>query len=404
MLLNNRLLASFLVRDPNISGPGDALHVTIRHGDKLFSKIFRDGGALKTVEELRAKALGSHDHVGYPGPLARITLYDIEETGTAGVVMCIDHAVIDASTGLMINEDFECALAGTPLAEHTDYKLWADSYFNQRTSAEAVAAVRWHGKALEDLGSHRKALWPPFAMPAGDPEPLLAEATQPSFEVPALTAFRRKHPHVTAPMILKTALALLNINRTGHTHALFCNYEASRASFPFLPRAVLARGSFEATDVSGPTIQLVVNLVGPKADDTVLSFLERMQENQSNLTKYAAAPLRQVMSSLGPAGAMVPEVIGHQIFNWAPGMGLTGTKPHAQLEMLKAENRPHVGLTVIAGLGGPDSCTFFLQVRGTSFTQEGFDGVARDLGRISRWLVAEENWGRPVTEYVAALQ
>lgn len=404
MFLNNRLLASFLVRDMGISGPGDALHVTIRHGDKLLSKIFQDGGSLRTVEELRAKAFGSHDHVSYPGPLARITLYDVEETGTAGAVMCIDHAVIDASTGLMINEDLERALAGAPLAEHSEYKLWADSYFNQRTSAEAAAAVRWHCKALEGLGSHRKALWPPFTMPVDDPEPTLAEAAQPSFEVPDLIAFRKTHPHIAAPMVLKAALALLNIHRTGHTHALFCNYEAARASFPFLPRAVLTRDLFEATDVSGPTYQLVVNLVEPRTDDTVVSFLGQMQETQSKLSKHAAAPLREIMSSLGPAGAMVPEAIGRQIFNWAPGMGLTGTKPHAHFEVLKAEDRPHVGLVVIAGLGGPESCTFFLRVRGTSFTQEGYDGIALDLKRITRWLVAEENWGRPVTEYVAALQ
>lgn len=406
MLLNNHLLASFLVKDPNISGPGDTLHVTMRHGDKLFGKIFKDGGALETVEELRAKALGSHDHVGYPGPLARITLYDNEETGTAGAVLCIDHAVIDASTGLIMTEDLERASAGAPLAEHTDYKLWADSYFNQRTSAAAAAAVRWHAKALEDLGSHQKALWPPFAMPVDDPEPMLAEATNPSFEVPALVAFRRKHPQVSAPIILKAALALLNIHRTGHTHALFCNYEAARTSFPFLPRAVHARGSFEATDVSGPTIQLVANLIEPKADDTVVSFLERMQDTQRHLTHHAAAPLRQIMASLGPAGALVPEVMGRQIFNWAPGMGLTGTAPppHARLETLKAENRPHVGLTVIAGLGGPASCTYFLQLRGTSFDGEGYDAIARDLEGITRWLLAEENWGRSVMEYGAALQ
>ncbi|KAI1855610.1 hypothetical protein JX266_000475 [Neoarthrinium moseri] len=408
LLKNNRMLASFLVADPDVLGSTDSLHVAIRHSKKLFDIIFEDGGNLKTVDELKCLALDYKDQVTYPGPLSRAVLYNIEETSEVGVVFCVDHATIDASTGLIFNADLDKALKSTsPLSEHVDYKLWADSYHNQRTSLEAKAATKWHVKRLEGLKDHRKALWPEFQMPKEADDYIVAsseeEAVYHNFDAPEIHEFRRQHPRITANIVIKTALVLLNLHRNDYTHALFANLEAARTTFPFLPKAVEATGHFEATDVSGPTIQAVINFVKFDPEETVISLLERVQEDQNNLTKYASAPLQEIISSLGDVGKIIPETIGHQIYNWTPGMGTTGTNPHENFTVLNSVIRNRLGLSWNAGLGGRNTDTFFTSVRGISFDREQQKTLVQDWEKITLWLLRRENWDVAVRGYDSSL-
>lgn len=406
---NNRIVASFIVSDKAALGSTDALHVLMHQNDKFFGKIFRDCGKVKSSEELRAKSLDYRDQVAYPGPLVRIDLYEVEETGTCGAIMNVDHAVIDASTGLIWRSDFDKSFEGTPsLSEHIDYKLWADSYFNQRTSAEARAAVKWHVQRLKDIGQHRTALWPPYVMPNDAQEYTVKsfeeDAMHYSFEAPAILEFRRLHPKITATVVAKTAFALFLANRTGHSHALFANYEAARTTFPFLPKILEATGQFEATDVSGPTMQAVMNAVEYRAEETVLEFLERMQQDQRDLTAHAPAPLRQIMSALGGDGDMIPEIIGHCSFNWVPGMGAYGTNPNQNFETISAIVRVRQGLSSNFGLGGPDGTTFFIDLRSVHFDMDGLRQVGVEIEKITQWLLSKENWSAAVGGHREALQ
>jgi hypothetical protein len=234
----------------------------------------------------------------------------------------VNHAVIDASYAQIWTEDLDRALGGsTKLQEHVDYKLWADSYYALRTSPEARAGTKWHIRRLKNIKSHEKALWPPTP-PRSKYDPSIQDGEDGvthSFEVPDVPALRREHHNLTAIVVLKAAFALLNIRRTGHTHALFSNLEAARTMFPFLPKSMESTGQYEAVDVAGPTIESVINLIEIKPAETVLEFLHRMQEDQTNLTKYASAPWREIMASLGKSGAMVAETTSTQIFNWVPG-------------------------------------------------------------------------------------
>ncbi|ETS75223.1 hypothetical protein PFICI_13707 [Pestalotiopsis fici W106-1] len=406
---NNRVVASFVVSDKEALGSTDALHVLMRQNDKFFDKIFRDCGSVKSSAELRAKSLDYRDQVAYPGPLVRVDLYDVEETGTCGVIMNLDHAVIDASSALIWRADFDKSFEGTPsLSEHLDYKLWADSHFNQRTSAEARAAVKWHAKRLKDVGQHRKALWPPYIMPNDAQEYTVKsfdeDALHYSFEAPSILEFRRLHPKITATVVTKTALTLFIASHTGHSHALFANYEAARTTFPFLPKILEATGQFEATDVSGPTMQAVMNVVEYRPDETVLQFLERMQKDQLDLTAHAPAPLRQIMSALGDDGNMLLEILGHCSFNWVPGMGTYGTNPNQNFETISSIVRVRQGLSSNFGLGGPDGTTFFIDLRSIHFDLDGLQEVAVELEEIVKWLLTKENWSAAVSGYTAALE
>jgi hypothetical protein len=191
-------------------------------------------------------------------------------------------------------------------------------------------------------------------------------------------------------------LALLNIKRTGHTHALFANLQADRATFPFIPKSMATLSQYEATDVAGPTIECVINLVEIKPDETVLQFLLRMQDEQNNLTKHASAPWRDIMTGLGSAGDLIPTITQSQIFNWVPGMGTTGTNPNENFKVLNAVARPAVGIAINGGLGGNESSTVFLHLRGDGLTIEEFELMARDLEKITCWMTEESHWNAPV--------
>lgn len=421
VVLNNRILASFLVWDSQALRTDDALHVVVKQNSKFFELIIEDGGSVDTIDDLKNMSL-HHPHPHYatlPGPLYRTLLFDVKETGSAAMVTSVHHAVIDASMGHIIQEDLDRALAGVyagaettgeilgHLIPHVDYKPWADSYFNLRHSVEARAATKWHLRRLSSLAQHIEAgaLFPPtLRTPVDKYNAALIEGDdciQFTFDVPDIHKLRREHQDIKAQVVVKSAVALMNAHRTGHTHALFTNHEASRTYFPFVPKAVmdLAPKQFEATDVSGPTYQNVTNLVEIQESETVLAFMGRVQEEQTLLTKHAAAPWREIMKGLEEGDKLIPKVISAQVYNWVPGLGTTGTNPHQHHELLNAIVRPHQGLSLNCGLGGPQNQTFIVQVRGDGFDRDGLRKVGEEVEAITRWLVSKEHWESAVGEF-----
>jgi hypothetical protein len=105
------------------------------------------------------------------------------------------------------------------------------------------------------------------------------------------------------------------------------------------------------------------------------------------------------MSALGESGNMIPTVTQTQIFNWVPGMGTTGTDPNPNFKVLNAVVRPQVGLAFNAGLGGKDSSTVFLHVRGDGMDSIGLLNMAVDLEKIAIWMMKKSHWDTPVGKF-----
>lgn len=406
-LTNNRMMASFLMWNSQAFGSDVALHVLVRHRKELFDRCITHVGNVKSVKDLENLAVKypHPEHSAVPGPLFHAMIAEIEETGRAGMVMSIHHGVMDASYGQLFFEDLDNALGGAQLEEHIDYKTWADSYFALRTSLDAKAATAWHVRRLRGLEKHGKALLPytgPHPNAKADYDLGAEHGFAYSFEAQGIPALRREHGHITAPIVVKAAVALHNILQNKQTHALFSNLEASRMRFPFVPKALgsLEGYEFEASDVAGPTIETVINFVEIKPEEHVLAFFERMQEEQNNLTKYAAAPLGDVMATLGDkAGPMLLEVLRSRIYNWIPGMGTTGTNPFANFERLNFIVKPDIGLAYNAGLGGKSANTVFLLLTGMAFDRPELQTIAEDLAKITKWLTAKEHWNSPIGKF-----
>lgn len=415
-----------MVWDPETLGSEVALHVVMKQSSKFFDLIFEDGGELETIADLERIA-AEHPHpdwVHFPGPLFRFLLYHIKETGGTAMAISANHAVMDASMMQLVTEDLDQAIAlaagGTMsaasmvarLPAHVDYKVWADSYYNLRTSSEARAATKWHVQRLASISTHVKT---GHLLPVRPQVTKVPDAAHFRFEVPGIHKLREEHPSISPAVLVKAAVALVDVQRTGYTHAVFHSLEAARAHFPFVPKSVLdhASGSsqFEAMDVSGPTFQMVVDVVeiDRGADETALGFLERMQADQRALTKHASAPLLEIIKGLDRAspgaGDVVPRLIGTPHFNWVPGLGQADQDASSHVKMVNAVNRSTTGCTYHAGLGGDKGQTIVVNVSGAGACDE---EAAALLGKktvaVVEWLVKRENWNAPVSSFTAALE
>lgn len=384
------------------------LHVVIRPGQKLFNLIFEDGGSVKTRGDLREQIplYPNSTRCQRPGLLAKVRLFNIEDTGTGGAILATHHTIVDAFMVQLLCDDLEkcLATADQPLRQHVDFKLWSDSYYSLRTSPEAAAAVEWHASRLRGLPSLDSTIWP------GMPPREVTEGgamMRRVFDAPGIRRLRADHGLMPAT-VLKTAQALLNVHRTGAAHAVFSNFEACRGGFPFLPQSMEALGHFDAADVSGPTFMSVINVLEVlRPGEGALGLLRRVQEDQEELTRYAAAPAQLIRDALGPKGHLMEEVVRSQWFNWSPGVGASIGDPYENIEVLNhnptKSSARGMGLGVRAGVGGPEGITYVVIVRTAILDENDAGRIADDLERLTMWLVDSENWDKPVSEILSTI-
>ncbi len=320
----------------------------------------------------------------------------------------VHHIVQDAWSTRLFYEDLELALS-RPLKElhpHVNYKAWADSYMALRHSPAATASVNYHAKRLSNLQLHKKALYPPAPVPrqaiTEDPDGLDC-----GFDAPGLLELKDAHPEMMAAVVLKAAMGLVNVNRTGYTYALFNNFEAVRTRFPFIPASLelLNPEAYEAANVNGPVMEGVCNLVEVRRSETAISLLMRMQAEQLELTRHAHAPMRRVIETLNAngtgAGDMMVETHRAQFLTWIPGF--LGDYEHIRVAQIAI--RCAVGLVVVAGLGGPTATTYMISMRWdvANYSREQTQVFVDDLKFAVLWLTTKKNWDAPVSKFLEEL-
>ncbi|KIN09004.1 hypothetical protein OIDMADRAFT_111398 [Oidiodendron maius Zn] len=402
MLRENHILPSFLVWHHSGLDSDVALHVTLKPSEAVYEHVLQDGGSVDTVDELQELA-SAHPHPEwtlFPGILFRVLIYNVKSTGTVGFIISVSHGVMDATYLARFQSDLDQALDGAipqALRPHVSYKLWAESYYSFRQSPQAVASVRWHTSYLNGLHDNLlKAQWPP--VPERGPFDASGSryglGARYSFEAPYLATLRKQYPQISVPIIVKAALALFNVYQTGHDHAIFSNVQAGRTAWPFMPESFSNDSKWglfdEATDVAGPLLQSVTNLVKVLRDESVIDMLHRLQADQQGLTQHAHAPWPDIEKALNKANestalsrdhrGLIRKIFTTQIFNWIPGMGaqVAGLRePFANFKILKSVTRWQVGLIIRAGVGGVKSDKIFLHLFGDGLEDAQMDDMAR---------------------------
>ncbi|KAK1522563.1 AMP-binding enzyme [Colletotrichum costaricense] len=423
-LLNQPIMCSFMVWSADWRGVNtktkDAFHVIMRPSAKYLDLAIQDGGVVRCLKDLEDIALGNTAEAHrfpapqqntFPGPLYRVMLFDVEETGTAAMVTSANHSISDHSAGQLFYDDLDRSVsmaasggltaAGiqAQLREYKDYQPYLDLGHALRSSSRATAAVNWHVDRLASLAKHvdAGALWPSptsWMQVSLDDHYRESHQVQHSFTMSALRSNPPSSMTVSTSTIVKAALALASASRSGYTTtkaatgrkfrvAVFSSVEAARLHYnPFLPKSVTdtdmpRRGKehgrslrWEAGDVAGPTVQIVCNVVEiPRCGsepETVSEFLRRMQREQELQTRHASAPWRAIMDKLEDPNSekrpwpLLPLVHGSLMFNWAPGLGESAPLSRSStddarlshfenMDMLKSVQKPRVGLVVSAG-------------------------------------------------------
>lgn len=121
-------------------------------GDDLM-KANQDSAQSATDDSLEAK----------PIPLFYVTIYHIEATQSAGFVVYSNHSTFDAHSILtFFMEDLGKALRDpmAPLSPRPSYNLFANTYYNHRTSVPAQLNLEYHAARLSGISERQSGLWP----------------------------------------------------------------------------------------------------------------------------------------------------------------------------------------------------------------------------------------------------
>lgn len=320
----------------------------------------------------------------------------------------VHHIVQDASSLRLFFEDLDQSLkapTATP-NPHTDFKAWEDSYQSLRYSPAATKAVNFHVKRLRDLYKHKSALYPPARLPrqanTGNPDGL-----DHSFDAPGLLGLKQDNPRISAAVVLKAAMALVNVHRTGMSHSIFCNFESGRDRFPFIPPALqaLAPDAFEASDVNGPVMQDVCNLIEVPQNETAMSFLNRLHDDQAEVTEHAHAPLTRVIKELNAqgngSGDALVSALNTQFTTWVPGM----LGDYEKIQVDKIAIRCAAGLVVVASIGGTNATTYVTSMRWdvANYSRQEASAFIRDVQSAVLWLTSPSSQNCSIAGFLQTL-
>lgn len=340
-LAHNPMLRT-IAAQPHDSAP---LHYIVRPSDRWLKLVITERQkAVATADELRTLCLNDQqlDFAAAPGPFFRAIIVPIEDGGT-GLVYQAQHSCFDGLSLPNLTDDLKAILSQGGNANtqpRTSHKLFADTLFLHRDSVQARVGTNFHIQRLKGISKLEKSFWPFQRAPEWfkgnfddvdnsliEARPLLdgrsgigMDGVTKRTRLPHLQKLKQEH-NLTAPGILKCALALLNVYYTKQKEAVFTNYEAGR-TWPFLEPWIADRLP-NTMDVNGPTLEAVLNIIPMKDEqkETCLHMINRVNEEQKLLTQHAHAPLFAIQKGLGDVdGSTLIDVMRGQIFNWLPGL------------------------------------------------------------------------------------
>ncbi|KAL8915756.1 MAG: hypothetical protein Q9172_006690 [Xanthocarpia lactea] len=387
--------------------------MVVRSSKRWFDLMIKDGGTLRTPEDLLSLDLScGEDRNSQPIPLFYITLCYIESTQSAGFVVYGDHSTYDAHSVLsLFAEDLTRALAnpGIPLPPRPKYNLFANSYYNYRTSVPAQLSLDYHVSRLHGLAEHRSGIWPVEsfrsvnAAPERSADHLLLKGNITN-GLNGITKHikidmsnnRYLTIHKIPQMIaIKAAIAIYNTQQTGHPYAFFSNLQMARA-YPFLDRQIADRLP-DVMDMPGATIEAPLDNLHLDPTQSLSSLLSTMHADQLAQTTRAQYPVGRLGESLPPVDAecLTQQIFGRQAFNYNP---VITPDPHAPLQNIQFAG--HANTSIMWWCGMVDAETVQMRITWNDEVLEQKDAeMAMDgFERNFKWIVDGRNWEKSVGE------
>ncbi|KAL8833927.1 MAG: hypothetical protein Q9176_007749 [Flavoplaca citrina] len=385
----------------------------IRSSKRWFDLMIKDGGTLKTPEDLLSLDVScGKDRNSQPVPMFYITLCYIESTQSAGFVVYGDHSTYDAHSVLsLFAEDLTRALAnpGRPLPPRPKYNLFANSYYNYRTSVPAQLSLDSHVSHLRGIAERRSGIWPTQSFRSVNAPPeRSADYLLLKGNITAGLSGITKHikidmtnnqyltvhkiPHMIA---IKAAVAIYSTQQTGCPYAFFSNLQMAR-SYPFLDPQIGDRLP-DIMDMPGATIEAPLDNLHLDPPKTLSNLLNTMHADQLAQTARAQYPVGRVAESLPPEDAfcLQQEIFGRQAFNYNP---VVTPDPNAPLQNIQFAG--HANTSIMWWCGMVDAETLQMritwndEVLGQEDAEMAMDGFEKNL----KWIVDGGNWEKEVGE------
>ncbi|KAK6541326.1 hypothetical protein TWF694_007145 [Orbilia ellipsospora] len=375
MLRSHPLLTSCYAR----TSVDQAFHVLLKQTDSNLRRMIVQSGSVKMKADLTAIPRSYDSFRGptaLPGPVTFIQIFNVEETGCAGAVLTINHVVIDATYVQMFLEDLNTIIGGGQPRKHVDYKIWAERTRSLRITPEASASFDWHLSHLESLHSVPRSIWPRSEVVVA--ANCVKHTCPLRFRCPGLSDLRKKYNNIAPSTVFKSAHALALVGMTGQSHAIFASAEAARSTLPFTPEDQSHLLKNEATDIAGPTWNMVYEVIEIKPQEKVLDLLSRVQSLQDQYTKYAVAPWTDILTRLGDAANIVENLAYAICFNWQPEQAGATQLAYENIDILETYFNSSGGFKVYCNIHGDEA---FIRLR----------GVDMDLSEIQKFLSKMEN-------------
>ncbi|QIW99655.1 hypothetical protein AMS68_005173 [Peltaster fructicola] len=442
MLEHHASLRSIAIRTAD-----ETLLVSIRPTDQWFRTALTSGHELVNKEELNQLYLNDPllDSAVEGGPMFKMHIASLREGGS-GVVVVGSHAVCDMSmTKLWIDDVFAQMTSQDSLMPHVSFFDYANAYHRYRHSTEASQGVDYWTRKLRCLGSlPEKTFWPAQRAPEffkghdggwrrldGRAARPIERNTSPSAKLAAQKGVRKvvrvtdiaklKAEHnVPVFMLVKAAIALTNVRRTGAKEAVFGTLNAAR-TWPF-------KGSYSTADrelysgnpldISGCTTEYVLDRVATNTTSSVVDFLQHVTQDEERNSAHVKAPVLRIIDTLRDplfeddqrtwlerdrdADAVLSS-IRRQSFNWLP------TPPSAHdsdggLQMTQLLTRMDNGLT-IGGFLADDKCSVVISLTWDAehLTYEEAELALHDLTELIVAMGDSANWNKTVDEMMALI-
>lgn len=419
-LSNHDILRTLAVRHGSLHHS----HVVIRPSSRWFELAIANAKSVGDLEDLRTLELSRPEHEHSTSstiPLFHITVSFVESQGTAAFIVYGNHSVFDATSLSMFLEDLQSSLinesAVIPL--RTSYSLFANAYYSHRASVQSQISLKHHVSRLRGIGKLRDALWPTScnsqvlegegishehdeSSPQKSCDRILYEGSISQgvrgftrrAKVTPLSKLQSEHK-VSHAVIIKTAVALLNVQQTGQSHALFANTQLCR-SWPFLERRI-ADFLPDAMDIPGPTIEYVFNKIAVHQEELVLGLLQRMQSEQDGLTEHARTPILALREQMGDEdGNMLVEILRRQFFQYAP---LLQSEKDSLVQLVDWQGHGDIAIAWICGMVDAETFQMLVTYNDAVFRPAEVENLLDCLMRIIQWIADPESWKKTIGEY-----
>ncbi|KAI9691990.1 MAG: hypothetical protein M1812_008543, partial [Candelaria pacifica] len=221
-----------------------------------------------------------------------------------------------------------------------------------------------------------------------------------SISLPSLPTIKSKHG-IPPQIVVKAAIALLNVRLTQQKQAIFSQCEAARY-WPSRSHDNDNTQAHDPMDIAGPTFQLVLNLIPISASEKLSQLLHRLHKEQELLSRNATAPLRQIQAllatsdedqeSLSKDDSLFDTMMRRQVFNWIPN-----THSHYQhVTKIQVEARGDLGVTWTCNLVDKQTLFVNAQYDDAQLRAVEIRKALDELNEIIEWITERADWDQEV--------